>query len=228
MYVCRLTDDLRSFIIRGRLQLLQANSLLHIYYNVGKHCRLCNHPSDTVSHVLNGCTKLKDIYQKRHNRIVDIIYSKVRHANGQNPVLKDTMLKPEMFVNENEQVSSSSFQTQNTRLDIVVIDNKTREVIITEISVPFDGHFEKCYNEKFNKYFPLSMEINELGYRTQIVCLIIGSLGHCHHKFQTGLKKNIMNKTEEFLSRYCSTSAMFGSFFAWKKRCRLSPRVDTN
>ena len=131
-----------------------------------------------------------------------------------------------MFNNEDEE-NQDCFNTRSVRPDIVSIDRDGRNVIITEIAIPFDCHIKKCYQEKFNKYFPLSLEINSLGYRTQIVILIIGSLGNVHKKFQTGLKINGICKTEaKFLSKFCSTSAMYGSFFAWKQRCRLSPRVD--
>ena len=47
-----LSDDLRSFVCRGRLQLLQCNSLLHLYYGVPKQCKLCDFPYDTASHLM--------------------------------------------------------------------------------------------------------------------------------------------------------------------------------
>ena len=66
---------------------------------------------------------------------------------------------------------------------------RKKEVALTEISVPFDAHLDICYKNKFNKYFPLSVEINALGYRTQIIVLVIGALGNVHKKFLSGLKK---------------------------------------
>ena len=219
----KLSDDIVSFICRGRLQLLQTNSLLHIYYNVGKSCRLCNHPFDTASHVLNGCTRIREVYQKRHNRIVDLIHEKIKNANNESTVLKDRVLTPGVFGDE----PRPQFATQNTRPDIVLIDRENKQVIITEVSIPFDCHSSTCYQEKFNKYFPLSLEINNMGYRTQIIVLVIGSLGHIHSKFVSGLLKNNVVKHEaKFLARYCAISAMIGSYKAWKSRCRLSPRVD--
>ena len=61
----KLNDDIRSFVCRGRLQLLQCNSLLHLYYQSPKTCNLCNFHTETVSHILNGCNKMKNNYQKK-------------------------------------------------------------------------------------------------------------------------------------------------------------------
>ena len=119
-----------------------------------------------------------------------------------------------------------STQNQNSFFTkhIVLIDDENKSVIITEISVPFDVFIGQCFQSKFDKYFPLCCEINELGYHTEIVVLILGSLGHVHKKFVSGLMKNNITKTEaKFITNFCSVSAMMGSFFAWKQRCRLNP-----
>jgi len=214
----KLSDSLRSFVSRGRLQLLQCDSLLSLYYpgSYTKSCKLCNHPFDTVSHVLNGCTKFQPMYQKRHNRIVDLIFDKIRASNGEHEVLKDTVLTPQRFYSTQE-----SFRHSNIRPDITVIDRENQKVRITEIAVPFDAFLQVCFQNKFNKYFPLCLELNELGFQTEIVVLIIGSLGFVHRKFVSGLKKNNVCTTEaKFLSKYCSISAVIGSQKVWKQRCR--------
>ena len=103
---------------------------------------------------------LKDIYQKRHNRIVDIVHSKIECANaGHKRTLKDKLLTPTVFHSTN---NNNTFITNNTRPDIVSIDNNNKHVIITEIAVPYDGHISKTFQSKFDKYFPLSLEINAL------------------------------------------------------------------
>ena len=213
-----LSDDLRSFVCRGRLQLLQCNSLLHLYYGVPKHCTLCNFHSDTASHLLNGCSKQKNIYQLRHDRIVDLVYTKVKAANNvQNKlVLKDCFVTPVTLGSQ-----QTNFQTPHTRPDIVIIDEEDKTVIIVEVSVPFDAHMSKTYEQKFLKYFPLSMEMNNLGYLTKIVVLIIGSLGFVHSRFISGLKLCGINGAEaKYLANYCSVSAVIGSHKAWKLRCK--------
>ena len=216
----KLSDELRSFVCRGRLQLLQCNSLLHLYYNTPKHCYVCSFPSDTASHILNTCPHFKNMYQKRHNRIVDLIFNyiivlpsfKCQHIQ----ILKDCLIKPCMFGSLNEH-----FTHPYTRPDIVIIDKELNHVILVEISVPFDAHLDKCYKEKFNKYFPLSMELDQMGYRVTIVVLILGSLGNVHNKFVSGLKMIGMKQSNaKYLTKYCSISAIIGSYQIWQQRCK--------
>ena len=67
------------------------------------------------------------------------------------------------------------------------------------------------------------MEINQLGYSAKIIVLVIGSLGHVHSKFISGLTKIGINKKEaKMLTKYCSISAVIGSSKVWKTRCRLT------
>ena len=219
----KLSDDIVSFVSRGRLQLRQCNSLLHLYYDIPKHCKLCDFPSDTVSHILNGCQKLKNMYQQRHNRIVNLIYQKIKAKNMSSEnveVIQDSVLKPSKFNSEKE-----NFTCLHTRPDIIIINKETKEVQIVEISTPFDAFLDKCYNGKFNKYFPLSMEINETGFRTKILVLLIGSLGQIHNKFVTGLKTIGLSGLEsKFMAKYCATSVIIGSFKIWKFRCKFIDR----
>ena len=214
----KLSDDLRSFVCRGRLQLLQCNSLLHLYYGVPKQCKLCDFPYDTASHLLNGCAKQKNLYQQRHDRIVELVHLKIKSVNSKRNthVIKDSFITPQVFGSQ-----QSHFQNPHTRPDITVIDRDAKTAMIIEISVPFDAHMSITYEQKYQKYFPLSLEINELGYSTKIVVLIVGSLGFVHSRFASGLKLCGISRAEaKFLASYCSISAIIGSHRAWKLRCK--------
>ena len=94
-------------------------------------------------------------------------------------------------------------------------------VHMAEISIPYDGFLKHCYQSKFDKYFPLALELNNLGFQTQIVILVIGSTGLVHHRFTSGLMKLRISKSESnFLAKYCSVSTSIGSYKVWKSRCR--------
>ena len=97
----KLSDDVRSFS--------------------PKICNLCNFHTETVSYVLNQCSKMKNNYQKRHNRVIDLISQKIN------------ILKPQMFESEQE-----IFVNPHTRPDIVIINRNEKEVATIEISTPFD------------------------------------------------------------------------------------------
>ena len=79
----KLTDSVSQFVYEGRLQLLECNSLLTVYYpdSVSKSCKNCNHPTQTASHVLNGCGEFQENYTSRLNRICDIIYENLKKLN---------------------------------------------------------------------------------------------------------------------------------------------------
>ena len=216
----KLSDKLTSFIVKGRMQLLECNSLLHIWYpqTYTKQCKLCNNPSDTVSHVLNGCTGFNLMYQARHNRVVDLIFDKIVSANKSHVCYKDSVLTPQVIDPMSE---LRSFQHRHVRPDIVVIDRESKSVVITEIAVPFDAFLPVTYDSKFKKYYPLCSEVGQLGYSATIVVLIIGSLGSVHCKFVPGLMKNNVSKAEsKYLAQYCSTSAVIGSHRVWMSRCK--------
>ena len=89
------------------------------------------------------------------------------------------------------------------------------------IAVPFDNHIQETYHSKFEKYYPLCIEVNNLGFKTKV--LIIGSLGHVHSKFISGLKNIGMSKKEaKHMANFCSISAVIGSSKVWKTRCRMT------
>ena len=134
--------------------------------------------------MLNGCDELRSIYSKRHNRLVDLVHGKIQ-ATANVTVIKDGILTPSNFQNTNH----GSFGTTHRRPDITIIDRETGIVQLVEIAVPFDIHIQDTYQAKFNKYYPLCMEINELGFSTKIIVLVIGSLRHVHSKFISGLTK---------------------------------------
>ena len=132
---------------------------------------------------------------------------------------KDTPLKPDHFDNTQE-----NFDTTANRPDITIIDHENKRVWLVEVAVCFDAHIENCYQNKFNKYFPLSMEINQMGFNTRVIVLIVGSLGHIHKNFSKGLLQLNIRKYEiRGLCKYLSNSAIFSSHHIWKRRCKLHP-----
>ena len=92
-----LPDEIRTFICKCRLLILECNSRLNLYYPdvYSKNCKICNHPSDTVSHILNCTTQFFN--QKRHSRICDIVFDKLSFVYNNCDVLKDSFYTPAKF-----------------------------------------------------------------------------------------------------------------------------------
>ena len=214
-----LTDNLIRFIIKAKLQLAECNSLLHTYYpaTYRKSCSRCGFHSDTISHVLNGCRESKNAIQKRHNRIVNMVSKNLSETNVGSYITTDRIVTPEQFCD-----STTTFAgTEHTRPDICVINHEARTCLIIEVAVPFDAFINECYQHKFNKYLPLCQKITDLGFSCRVIVLVIGSLGAVHKRFLSGLKiAGISPSRGKAVVRYCSVSAMIGSYIIWRQRCR--------
>ena len=165
---------------------------------------------------------LKHFYIERHNRVVTLICSKINNYIPKENVVvhTDKFLKPSLFDNSID--INCTFLTSSTRPDITIIDYHSKSVKLVEISTPFDAHIDKCFSTKFLKYSPLAGEIQELGFSTDVIVLIIGSLGNVHNKFVSGLMMCALPRYDAiFLTKYLSISSIIGSYKAWKKRCKL-------
>ena len=222
-----LSDKLTQFVVKARLQLLECNSVLHIYYPAihPKKCARCDFVSETVSHLLNGCRENKVTSQKRHDRVVEIVHRNVREANQQTEILTDQIVTQYPFTSDRLPFEGVS----HTKPDICVVDRENKKCTIIEVSIPFDAFLDECYQTKFDKYMPLCLEIQKVGFDCRIYVLVIGSLGSVHTRFVSGLQRcGVPRHKAKGIARYASVSAMMGSRIAWKQRCShvLSGRLS--
>ena len=99
-----------------------------------------------------------------------MLYIKLTSKNPNVKIIKDSIIRPQTF---DETSPRLQFTCPAIRPDIVVINDTEKTAFIVEIATPFDSFIGRCYDEKFNKYFPLTVELNELGYYTKVIVLII-------------------------------------------------------
>ena len=133
-----LADKLVKFVTKARLQIAETNTFLHLCYphSYQKRCPRCNNPSETISHVLNGCMEFKNLYVARHNRIVKLIGEQIAADKLYFKILCDKIVKPEMFVNESE-ISDQSFSFQwvnHRRPDLLLVNKVKKKAFIVEFS----------------------------------------------------------------------------------------------
>ena len=218
----RISDNLVKFVVKARLQLLECNTILHLYDPATwqKQCSRCGFRSETVSHIINGCSYNKSAIQKRHNRIAEIITRNVAEVNLGATVLHDQHVTPSHFVEGRDE---AFVDVRHTRPDACFINCAEKSCLMVEVSVPFDSFVDDCYQSKFNKYLLLCQKINELGYSCKVVVLIVGSLGNVHSRFVSGLKLcGLPASRARGVASFCSVSAMIGSNMIWKQRCRAT------
>ena len=224
----KLSDKLVNFVVKARLQITETNVLLQKMYPQAytKCCRICRNPYDTISHVLNGCMEFKLNYMQRHNRIVDIVHEAIKKHNPNVALYKEKIITAD-FINDDEELQFTDYfcTIKARKPDIFLIDRVLKKCFIVEISVPFDAFIDECYETKFQKYIPLFEVLALSGYEAKIVVLIVGSLGHVHSRFTSGLKMlGMSNVIVKSLAKYSSISAMIGSHIIWRKRGQMLSR----
>ena len=75
----KLSDDLISFWYKARHNFLPHYYTLSLWYaNQSASCVLDGYSIESTVHVLNGCSKLKNNYSKRHDHIVEKIDSEIK------------------------------------------------------------------------------------------------------------------------------------------------------
>ena len=78
-YGWKLSDSLVKFVLRARMNQIPCNQLINFWNkDHDKKCSLCTHHTESVAHLMNSCNRFKDLYSKRHDRIVEAIYQKIR------------------------------------------------------------------------------------------------------------------------------------------------------
>jgi len=223
-----ITDNLVKFIYKTRMQLLECNSLLHRYYPqvYPKTCPICHNPSDTASHVLNGCMNFREMYIRRHDRIVNHIYQQITTSQPNWTVYNNRIISAEMFNSESNELYNN---LEHRKPDLLAIDHRNRHVFIVEVSSPFDAFVNQCYQTKFDYYCPSSELINvytQFNYTNQNNSYHYGVSGCVHNKVTTGLKMlGISTQRSKAVAKYLSLSAAIGSKLIWQMRVGAAANV---
>jgi hypothetical protein len=214
-----LNDHLTRFIAKGRMQLLETHAVNSTYYpeEYSKACPLCAFQYDTNSHALNCCRNLRGLYTERHDRCVELVRRE----------LEKTTVTEHVAVFENQPISlDDATYVDRSRPDLCLIDHSNSVAFIVEFANPFDCFLDQCYRGKFDKYMPLCLCLEDAGFHTKIIVLIVGSLGTVHRRVVPGLMLMGLSKSKsKRLAKYLSVSVMIGSRRAWQRRSCLVNRL---
>ncbi len=174
-YMYNLPKGLLSFATRAAINVLPSGDNLKIWGRSDKgNCELCGNGS-TLLHILNGCTTSlqQGRYTFRHNAVVSYLVKFLREN-----VDKDTKVYADI---QGCTVNGGSIPAQVVptaeKPDIVCVNNITKTISILELSVPFETNLSKARDYKVNKYASLVTDIENAGYRCDLVCFEVGSRG---------------------------------------------------
>ena len=133
-------------------------------------CKLCGN-RETLHHSLNNCKIMLEQgrYTWRHNSIVN--YITCLSSNFETHVDLPGKLKGASTI------PSDIFVT-NLKPDVILIDRDAMEMIIIEISVPFEDNIEKAHSYKSTKYNTLICDLENEGLKVNYFAIEIGSRGY--------------------------------------------------
>ena len=150
------------FVHRARLGLVPLNGYQQRRPAADQRCRRCNHPRETLPHVLNHCRPHMVALTKRHDAILTRLERAVPKDRG-------------TAVRVNRQVPGVN---SPLRPDLVVISGDT--VTICDVTVAFENRPEAlraAAAAKEAKYADIARRLREQGKTASVHALVLGSLG---------------------------------------------------
>lgn len=102
--------------------------------------------------------------------------------------LEKTIMTEHVAVFENEPVSlDRASYIDRGRPDSCPIDHPNPLAFIVKVANPCDAFMDRCFESRFSKYMPLCLRLNDAGFYSKTVVLVIGTLGMVHRKVVLGL-----------------------------------------
>ena len=180
-------------------------------------CRLCHQFSETVEHLLAGCSKLAGSeYLSRHNRV--LLMLAIVWAKKFELVDRETIWYQQKWSRgttlENAKaklVWDFEFHLRKTtterRPDLVLEDKEEKMIFICDMACPQTPNVQTKREEKLTKYRQLAYEMRERrpGFKVYVVPVVIGALGGGIKALKADLKKlfndNELDETVALMQR---------------------------
>ena len=171
--IFNMPQGVLKFAVNAAIDSLPSNKNL---YRWGKRmndlCNLCQ-AKGTLHHILNNCEKMLDRYLWRHNSILHSLLMSIK------PTLHDGQqvyadLEGETF--NGGTVPPTVVPTQQ-KPDLCFIDFNKKDIILIELTVPFETNIAEAHQRKQDRYAGLVHNIREAGWNPVEICLEIGSRG---------------------------------------------------
>jgi len=155
--------------------------------SLNDHCRRCYRVSETIDHIVSGCSVLAGVeYVRRHNNVCNIIHQKLINLGKLlvtvEPYYKykpDSVVENSDFKIYYDRTIITDKSISHNRPDIVWINKTAKITYLIDISVPNTNNLQQKYSEKLQKYTELSFEIKKMWKMSKvyIVPLIISATG---------------------------------------------------
>lgn len=172
-----LSEKGHNFIHKARLDLLHLNANIGNSSGGDKTCRRCGSENETLIHVLQSCKyHLGTGITNRH----DGVLNRIKHAVAEGGKS-----------HWNARYDLTLEMSNGLRPDIVLENPKRKELIISDVCVPFElGNIalENAREHKISKYTPLAERYIRKGYKVTLEPIVVGSLGSWRRQNDVALK----------------------------------------
>ena len=168
-----LPRNILQFAVNASINTLPTNSNLKRWgKRLNASCQMCD-SKETLLHVLNNCSQKLDRYTWRHNSVLNAIINLIK------PILPcDYELFADLphLLKGNTTVPHDVYITK-LKPDIVIINRSTCDIVIIELTVPFESVIKEAHSRKTTKYSDLVGDLEIAGYKVKLFCIEIGSRG---------------------------------------------------
>ena len=170
-------------------------------------CRICTQHSETVEHLVVGCTKLANSeHLTRHNQalmILAVAWAKQQELVGQEVIWYEQRWNRGRVLEDGKVKLVWDFEfhlrkTTTARRPDLILELKTdKKIWICDMACPQQNNIGAKRTEKLKKYRRLAFETRERrpGYEIYVVPVVVGALGGGIKALKVDLKK-IFNNNE--------------------------------
>ena len=223
--IYNLPQSVMKFTVNAAIDSLPTNKNLYRWgKRISDKCNLCN-CTGTLHHVLNNCERMLDRYTWRHNNILRIILKNIKNASN-NTIKVYADIEGESI--NGGTIPPNIIPTQH-KPDICYIDSKNKNIIIIELTVPFETNIDKAHQRKQDKYASLIHDITATGWKSKLVCIEIGSRGlitpQNKYRLKEILKVSNSAKYPEFRDEILK-AVLFSSYVIFQGRCEPAWQID--
>ncbi|XP_078017068.1 uncharacterized protein LOC144458442 [Epinephelus lanceolatus] len=181
-----LTDSTEALIIAAQEQALSKRAReARVYHSRSDpRCRLCKDASETVQHIVAGCTmQAGSAYMERHNQVPGIVYRNICTQYRLKVPKSQWDTPPKVDENNRAEILwDFSFQTDKQLLanlpDIVVVDKYQERAVVVDVAIPANSNISKKEHEKVEKYQWLKEQLGQMWkVKVDVVPVVVGALG---------------------------------------------------
>ena len=176
---------------------------------MNSRCHICgNH--ETLFHILNNCkTALtQGRYNYRHDSVVSYLVNVCQILNNVDKVIEVYADIKGHTVNGG--TIPQDIVVTSSRPDIVLVDRGNEEVILAELTCPFEPYIDNAHDRKSEKYSSLQSDIEANGLKCRLICFEVGSRGLITKDNKNRLSEilHFVNKKEKMKCHFQNISKM--------------------